>query len=90
MDSREDTLKELLKIEQENNRMLRNLRSSMRWNHFFTVIKWVIVIGVIVGGFYYIEPYVAKVIDVVTAGKADGNAISQSWNTFLSDLGHGL
>jgi hypothetical protein len=61
----EDTneLKELVRqaiaIGEENNVLLKKMRRSSRWSSFFRVIYWLIIIGLSVGAFYFIQPYVA-------------------------------
>ncbi len=54
--------KELLQkthdLSQENNKILRGIRRSNRWGSFFHLLYWVIIIGISVGAFYYIQPYV--------------------------------
>ena len=53
--------KELLEkthsLAQENNKILRSIRSSNRWSSVFRVIYWIIIIGASIGAFYYIQPY---------------------------------
>jgi len=43
---------------QENNKILRGLRSHARLSAFFGFIKWVIIIAPIVLAYIYFEPYI--------------------------------
>ncbi len=53
-----DLLKKTYEVAQENNHILKGIRSSNRWSMFFRIAKWVVIIGVSVGAFYFIQPYV--------------------------------
>ena len=48
-------------IEKENNRILKGLRNTNRWATVFRVFYWIIIIGVSVGAFYFIQPYVDNI-----------------------------
>jgi predicted negative regulator of RcsB-dependent stress response len=49
---------ELLELTRENNRILKSLRRIHRWNVFFRVVYWIIIVGIAVGAFYFLQPYV--------------------------------
>lgn len=51
------TLRELLELVQENNKILRGLRRTSRWASFFSTIKWLIILGSILASYYYLQPY---------------------------------
>jgi uncharacterized membrane protein len=55
-------LEETLTLEQENNKMLRSMKRSMLWGRVMTVIYWLLIIGISVGAFYFLQPYVNQVI----------------------------
>ena len=57
-----DLIKETYDLEKENNRLLKNLRNTNRWTVFFRVVYWTVIIGVAVGAFYYIQPYVNNIL----------------------------
>jgi hypothetical protein len=66
-DTHEDEIHELkelvrqsIALGEENNVLLRKMRTSARWSSFFRVIYWLIIIGLSVGAFYFIQPYVAS------------------------------
>lgn len=58
-----DLLEKTLEIEKENNHILKGLRNTNRWTTFFRIAYWVIIIGVAVGAFYFIQPYVNNIIN---------------------------
>ncbi len=55
----------------ENNKILRGIRSSNRWGRFFHFVYWVIIIGVSLGAFYYLQPYVKVLSDAYATIQGD-------------------
>ena len=53
-----ELLEKTYEIFKENNNILRGIRSSNRWATFFKIFYWIIIIGIAVGAFYYVQPYV--------------------------------
>ncbi len=64
MDPMDKKINELLKVTEENNIMLRKMKRSMRIATIMRVVYWVIVIGVAVGAYYFIQPYIEQAQDV--------------------------
>ncbi len=48
---------ELLTLTKENNKMLSRMRATQVRHHTFQMIYWLIVIGIAVGAFYFLQPY---------------------------------
>ena len=61
-------LEENLKISQENNVLLKKLRKSARIASITRALYWVVIIGLTVGSFYYLEPYLNKVKSIYDSG----------------------
>jgi hypothetical protein len=38
------------------------MKRSMRWSRIMTVIYWVLIIGISVGAFSFLQPYVDQVV----------------------------
>ena len=53
-----DLLEKTYELSKENNHILRGIRSSNRWGTFIHIFYWVIIIGVSIGAYYYVQPYV--------------------------------
>jgi len=49
---------ELLK---ENNRMLKKMRRTQKRSTFFKFLYWLVIIGIALGGFYFLQPYFQQV-----------------------------
>ena len=56
-------LDETYKLATENNKMLRKMRSAQKWATFWSAVRWLIIIGLTFGSFYFLEPYMNKVLD---------------------------
>lgn len=61
-------LEENLKISQENNVLLKKLRKSARAASITRAFYWLVIIGLTVGSFYYLEPYLNKVKSMYDSG----------------------
>ena len=68
-----DILEETLKLSKDNNKMLRKMRSIMRWSRAVKAVYWVVIIGSMLGFYYYFQPF----IDNLTLG----------FNSFMSSIG---
>ena len=49
-------------LSEENNKILRGMKRSMQWSHVMNIIYWVLIIGISVGAFYFLQPYVDQVM----------------------------
>lgn len=47
-----------------NNKMLRDLRRTQRWQSFWSAIKWLIVLASALGAYYYLQPYLDKILEL--------------------------
>ena len=52
-----DLLFKTHEIVQENNKILRSLRSSQRWDRIIKYGYWFIIIALSFGAYYFIQPY---------------------------------
>lgn len=51
-------------LSEENNRLLKTLVTDLRWRQLYSLIKWVIVIGVTFGAYVYLQPYLDKTLEM--------------------------
>jgi len=56
-----DILEETLKLSKENNKMLRKMRSIMRWSRAVKAVYWVVIIGSMLGAYYYFQPFIDSI-----------------------------
>jgi len=64
-------LEETFVLTQENNSMLRSMKRSMRWARIMRIIYWVIIVGVSVGAYYFIQPYINQLLGVYSGAKSN-------------------
>jgi hypothetical protein len=57
-------IEETYALEEENNKMLHSLKRSMFWSRTMSIAYWVLIIGVSVGAFYYIQPYLDDAMSI--------------------------
>ena len=60
-------LREIKALVTENNKILRRMQTAARWARFFNILYWVVIIGIALGSFYYIQPYFKKILDFYNA-----------------------
>ena len=57
-------LQNTLALAEENNKMLHKIRGVQKRSTFWQVLKLIVIIGIALGSFYYIEPYLNKIMDL--------------------------
>ncbi|MCE9585079.1 hypothetical protein K8Q94_00440 [Candidatus Nomurabacteria bacterium] len=72
-------LEETYAIVSENNKILRKMRSAQRWASIMRYLYWFVIIGLGVGSFYFIQPYVDQMQKII---KDSGATINQFKNIF--------
>ena len=56
-------LEDTFVLAQENNHILHKVRSVQKWATFWSGLKIIIIIGIALGSFYYLEPYYTKIVN---------------------------
>lgn len=56
---RED-LEETREIVERNHEILQSIERTMFWRRVFSIVYWLIIIGVAVGLFYFLDPYIDR------------------------------
>lgn len=59
-----ERLKKVLDLSERNNKMIRKLYSAMKWGRALKAFYWLVIIGVAIGAFYFIQPAVDSVKDL--------------------------
>lgn len=80
-------LKRSIALAEENNDILRGIRSSMRLSRFISIIYWVFIIGSAVGAYYFIQPYLNEIMGVYGGAKSQINDVSSTINSIRQTLG---
>ena len=58
-------LRQNLEVSSESLRLLKKLNKARIMDNVYWIIKWVVIIGVSFGAYYYIEPYLNKYIETI-------------------------
>ena len=59
-----ELLQKTLELAEENNKMLHKIRGVQTREFIWRTLKIIIIIGIALGSFYFIEPYLNKIVDV--------------------------
>ncbi len=57
-----ELLEKTYELSKENNHILKGIKNSKRWSALFRFIYWIIIVGVSVGVFYFVQPYINSVL----------------------------
>ena len=64
----EQELKEMVRenrqLAEENNELLHKIYRSVIWRRIISIMYWVLIIGIAVGAFYFLQPIIAPFVDV--------------------------
>ena len=54
-------LERTFELTEENNKMLHKVRGVQKRDFLWSVVKYTIIIGIMLGSFYYLEPYINQI-----------------------------
>ena len=81
-------VEESLELSKENNKLLRSMRNTARWGRVFRVFYWVIIIGSMLGAYYYFQPFIQVLEKQYQLGASffsqlqkDGGSLNQMINS---------
>lgn len=57
-------LEDTFQLAQENNQMLRKIRKVQKWGTFWSGFKVLLIVGIALGSFYFLEPYVNNIVNI--------------------------
>jgi hypothetical protein len=57
-------LEDTFRLAEENNSMLHKVRSVQKWAAYWSWLRMLIIIGIALGSFYFLEPYFNKIITI--------------------------
>jgi hypothetical protein len=60
-----DLLKKNLETSEESLKILKKINRARIVGNVFSFLKWLIIIGVSIGIYYYIQPYLGKLTDLL-------------------------
>ena len=79
-------LEETYKFSEENNKMLHKVRGVQKRQAIFSILKWLIIIGIAVGGYYFLQPFVGQIQKFIQDSGASISQLKNLGNTFQNIL----
>lgn len=73
-------LKKALELSQENNKMLHSIKKQMLVGRIFRIVYWIVIIGVAIGVYYYVDPYIESAINAYGNVKGDLRSFGDLFN----------
>ena len=64
-----EMLRKTLELSQKNYNMISSIKRSIFWTKVFSVIYWIFIVVVAVGAYYYLQPYIDKLLSVYSSFK---------------------
>jgi len=61
----ENEIKEISKKQEETLILVQKLWRAEKWRRFWNIFRYVIYIGIILGAFYFLTPYVEKLTGII-------------------------
>ena len=82
-----ELLQATFKLAEENNKLLHKVRGVQKRATLWTVARYVLIIGIALGSFYFIEPYLIKIMDLYSSvsgiqQKMDNNSLQNLLKKF--------
>lgn len=78
MDFQNKNFDRLIALTEENNKLIKKMLRSARLGHVMRILYWLVLIGISIGAFYFIQPYLEQLISVY-AGLNEGVSSLQSF-----------
>ena len=63
LDNLREDLQETREIVERNHEMLEGIERTMFWRKVSSIVYWLLIIGVAVGLFYFLDPYLDRLFD---------------------------
>jgi hypothetical protein len=78
-------LERTYKMAEENNDILRSIRRTNRLSLAFRVLYWVVILGLSLGAYYFIQPYLQSMLGLYDQVQGNVNTV-QSLTSKFGDL----
>jgi hypothetical protein len=79
-----ELLEKTYELAKENNHILRGIRRSGRWSTAVRILYWIIIIGLSLGAYYYVQPYINPLLKSYNNIKGDINNVKTIINKVSS------
>ena len=75
-------LEETFALTRDNNKMLHKVRSVQKWATFWQTLKILMIIGIALGAFYFLEPYLNKMVDLYNSISGTAQKLNNTGSSF--------
>lgn len=58
-----EKIERLEEVQEDNNKMLKKLYNAMRWSRAMKVVYLLVILSIMFGLYYYIQPYVGGIVE---------------------------
>lgn len=79
-----DEIKELLEKQEKTHILVEKLWRAEKWRRFWAIFRYVIYIGIILGSFYFLTPYIERYLSIIQGLRSAQN--TQDLQKFLENL----
>lgn len=82
-------IRKLIELTEENNRILLKMQSHARWTMFFGTMKWLLFVGLAVGSYFVVQPYLDQTMKLYNAIQSTQTQ-SQSLQDYLKNFANSI
>lgn len=75
-------VEETKELVEENNKILKSMRRNARFGALARIVYWIVILGIGVGAFYYVKPYVEQLMKVYESVKQTESKIHDAQKSF--------
>ena len=82
-------LQKLIELTEQNHKILSKMQNHIRWGMFFGVMKWLLFVGLAVGSYVVVQPYIDQVMKVYKSLETT-QAQNQNFVEYLKNFGNSV
>jgi hypothetical protein len=79
-------LQDTFELVKDNNIMLHKIRRGQKWASFMRMVYWIFIIGISIGAWYYLQPYVNKMISLYNQVSGSTSTVNSLDINSFSDI----
>ena len=79
-----ELIEEVYLLVQENRHDIKKLRSRIRWQNIIGILKWVVYIGLAIGLYAYLQPFIESIIETFSSLKDGASSLKELQGKFPS------
>lgn len=72
----EAEIAEIKRMVQENNKLLKKIHATGRWSMILGFVKWAVYIGLIIGSYALLQPYLNQMMETYSGIQESAGALS--------------